>query len=211
MARPTVASIVTDTPTRLLDAAERAFSLAGLAGTKLADIASVAGIRRPSLLYHFASKEKLYAAVVERGFDVLGEVLGEAMGSEGSFADRLNRVVLAFVSFLDGRPHLARLVLRQMIDDDSPGQRILVERVAPLLDRVVDWISREGAEVLRPDVPVRAAVLQICSNILLRSASGPLRQRLWGSEDGDWILVETLFVPDALVLTPGSTLSSGEF
>lgn len=194
MGRPPAASLRVDTPTRVLDAAELAFSLAGLAGAKLADIAGAAGIRRPSLLYHFASKERLYAAVVERGFDALGEVLAQAMRSEGRFFARLQLVVSAFVDFVDQRPQLARLVVRQMIESDSPGQRILVERVAPLLDDIEAWISREGAEYLRPGVPVRAAILQICSSILLRAASGEIRSRMWGDVDEDWILVEALFL-----------------
>ena len=180
----------------MLDAAENAFALAGLAGAKLADIAAAAGIRRPSLLYHFSSKEGLYGAVVERGFDALGKTLAHAMSTEGDFDERLRLVLACFVDFLDRRPHLARIVCRQMIDGSGPGKEILLNRVAPLLDEVVGWVEREGRGRLRREVSVRAATMQVCSSVLLRSSAGELREALWGNFEDDWSLISALLFPD---------------
>jgi AcrR family transcriptional regulator len=196
MGRPTAASIRIDTPTRVLDAAENAFALVGLAGAKLANIAEAAGIRRPSLLYHFSSKEALYCAVVTRGFHALGKVLSDAMAIDGDFDERLGLVLSTFVDFLEQRPHLARIVCRQIVDGSGPGKEILLNEVAPLLDRVVHFIEREGADRLRPHIEVRAVTMQICSTVLLRAASGELRAPLWGNFDDDWSLVQALLFPD---------------
>jgi hypothetical protein len=94
------------------------------------------------------------------------------------------------------RPHLARIVCRQIVDGSGPGKEILLNDVAPLLDRVVRFIERDGADRLRPNIEVRAVTMQICSTVLLRAASGELRAPLWGNIDDDWSLVEALLFPD---------------
>jgi AcrR family transcriptional regulator len=191
------------TPERLLDAAEHEFAALGFALARLADIAERAGIRRPSLLYHFPSKELLYRAVVQRVFDSLGAALLGSLARGETLEDRIDAVVQTFVEFLEQRPSLAPIIVREIITAPDPersegaqGRTILLERVVPLLGMIEDVLRREGAERLRDDLPVRVALVEIAGGLLLRSASGSLRIPLWGEGDHARALARHLFLRD---------------
>lgn len=196
MGRPLAGAHDIATPERVLAAAELAFAAVGYGAAKLADIAMRAGIQRPSLLYHFGSKEALYAQTVERCFGRLRQALLASLTSQGGFAARLERTVARYVEFLDAEPQLARIVLRELLDGHGPGRLILLRQVVPLLDELECFIHEHGAGVVRPDVPVRAAVLQVGADALLRAAAGSLRQPLWGPHDHSHTLARLLLLRD---------------
>ena len=192
---------------RILDAAEQEFAAVGYAPARLADIAERAGIRRPSLLYHFESKELLYRAVVERAFDSLGAELLRSMAPAGEFEARLDALVGAFAGFLDARPTLAPIIVRELIDDPEhddeasrrgggPGRAIMLDRVAPLLGTVEKFIRSAGVGRLRAGLPIRAAIVPVSGDLLLRSAAGSLRTPLWGLGDHARLLARALFLTD---------------
>lgn len=195
MGRPPTSTVVTATPERLLDAAQAEFAAAGFERAKLADIAARAGITRPSLLYHFGSKEELYRACVERSFGRLASALATVMLAPQPFLARLRATIRAYGEFLAAEPAIARIVLRELVDGSGPGADILIKQVAPLVDGVEAFVRTQGAELLRAGVPVRAAIMQIAGDMLLRAAAGPLRPPLWGPHD------HTLDLAMALLLT----------
>ena len=196
MGRPRTDPDVVATPTRILAAAAEAFATHGVAGATLAQIARAAGIRRPSLLYHYNSKDLLYRAVVRDVFDRLEAVLDGPMGDDAAFEVRLEALVRAYAAFLAAHPHHARIVVREMIAEDSPGTAILREHIAPILARVVAFLQVAGADRLRPQVPLSAAVMQIASDVLLQNAAGDLATALWGesSPDRTWHLARALLL-----------------
>lgn len=181
------------TPARLLDAAESAFASGGYAATRLEDIAGEAGIQRASLLHHFGSKEALYEAVVRRSFEALGAALMAATARLGSFETRLKAVVEAFARFADERPSLARIILREMVATKGPGRAILLDQVVPLLSQVESFARREGRGRIPRGLPVRAALLDTATSLLVRAASGDLRRPLWGARTPPWAVARHLF------------------
>lgn len=174
-----------DTLARILRAAEIAFAERGFDAARLSDIAEAVGIRRPSLLYHFQTKHELYCSVVRGTFDSIAVAIAGPLSDDSQpFESRVIAVFERFAELLDARPAAARIVLRELLDDRGPGQRLLLESGVPLLEQVERFIETHGQERLRPGVPLRAALVSLVVARFVQSAATPsLGEALFGRED----------------------------
>ena len=183
MGRPRAKEQEVRTSQRLLEAAELEFGRKGFDRARLADIAKHAGISRPSLLYHYKSKDELYAAVVRTAFQRLGTTLVQALSGDGEFFQRIERTVELFDGFLAEHKFMATMFLRELVDGHGPGRDLLTAAGVPILDKVEEYAKAEGYHFVRGDVPIRVALMQIISGMIVHSAAGNLRQPLWGQND----------------------------
>ena len=193
MGRPRAEDVKISTPQRVLEAAEQVFAEQGYGPAKLADIAAKAGIRRPSLLYHFKSKEELYQATVQRAFSNLGAALQDAMLASGSFEERLLDTADRYATFLADNEQVARIVLRELLDSKGPGPGtdILMNQIAPLVDAVEAFIGDQGEA--SGGAPVRARVMCIASTLIMRAAA-QVRDTLWGPQPHARAITRALFL-----------------
>ena len=136
MGRPKLDAHPVPTTERILNAAERIFSENGYAGARLADIAAEADIRRPSLLYHFESKEVLYEAMVHRLFNRLMNSLSGQMLSDTTFEVQIIELGRAFRNFAEENTAFGRIVIRDIVDHRDPVPALLASGVVPVLDLV---------------------------------------------------------------------------
>jgi len=100
----------------ILEEATRLFAERGYEGASMADLAERVGLRKASLFHHFASKDMLYAAVLDRIFAPLGEAVGRAVATEGSYAERLDAISETATTVLGSHPFAARLLVREVMD-----------------------------------------------------------------------------------------------
>lgn len=192
MGRPRADSNATATTERVLEAALHEFGEDGYAAGNLERIARTAGISRPSLLYHFGSKEELHAAVVSEAFRRLGEALTIAMATEGPFEAQFDAVVDGYVGFLGANPSLSRIILRELLDTSGPGHALLMQGAVPLIKQVEAFIVAHG-KGLRRDLPLREAILAFVSAALLEAAAGGLHRELWAGPSHPRKLSRALF------------------
>jgi len=135
-----VALVSNATPTKaertrreLLEAAEALFAERGFQATRLDDVAERVGIRKPSILYHFADKRILYDAVLAELVGGLLIRLQNVIAGGSSPADSIEAAVDAWVDYVGERPALARILLRE-IADARPGLRSpFVQHALPIL------------------------------------------------------------------------------
>jgi AcrR family transcriptional regulator len=198
MARPTRSENETPTTDRLLDAAERLFGAAGFHGVALADVAANAGIRRPSLLYHFETKEVLYLAVLERGFREIRGLVMASVRLDDTLDDRVDRLVDQLVDFAAHRRGVVEMVLRALVTRDDPGHALTSEELAGLIGALEMAVVSAGAS---PSL-ARGALLQIVSAHLVRTAAGEVGERLWREDHTRELAHRLLVAPEVPATAP---------
>ena len=154
---------------RLLDAALARFSREGWGGTSIRDLARDVGIRESSVYKHFASKQAIFDALLERADERIAAVaagLGVAVDSAeaalpGYRGVSEQRLVDIAQGFLDAVLHdtelvaLRRLLVINQYRDPQIGRRLL-DPLGPLpggLDEgVLDGVVDTGAENVLEEV-----------------------------------------------------------
>jgi AcrR family transcriptional regulator len=128
---------------QILDAALSCFALAGYSGTSLNDIAAEVGIRRPSLLHHFASKEALYGEVFERLLSDWFSRLAGAVESTATGWPKVEQVLRAGFGYFADNPSYVTLMRREAIDGGSHLGIDLAGVLRPMFDQAADYLARE--------------------------------------------------------------------
>ena len=98
---------------RILEAATLVFAEQGYERASFGAIAKLAGISRPVIYDHFASKEELHLLLLERERDrILEHVKVELAGSEDP-AERVARALDAFFAYVETHPYAWRMLFRE--------------------------------------------------------------------------------------------------
>ena len=154
---------------RLLDAADALLARSGYAAMTIAAVAAEAGVGKGSVYLHFASKQELAIACIDRMADRVLGTLTHLAEEQTSAPERLHAMLLARVllRFDYAQGHAASL-------DDLLGavRPALLERrraqfaaEAQVFVRLLDAGAREGT--LRRAAPGAAAALVTATNALL--------------------------------------------
>lgn len=100
---------------RILREATRLFAAHGYDGTSIQAVAAAAGVTRPTLVYHFASKDGLRDEVLGRLFAHWTAELPRLLSASAK-GPRLEALIDNLYDFFSAEPALARLVLREALD-----------------------------------------------------------------------------------------------
>jgi AcrR family transcriptional regulator len=186
-----------ETAVRLLRAAEQAFGAHGYRDARLGDIAAAVGIRRPSLLYYFKTKERLYSAVVERAFAELRDVVSRSLLSGETVEERVDAIAAGLTDFADRRPALVCVIVRQLMAPRSEVREQVVSEFCGLVDTLERVYQDLAGDRIPEALPARSAILQIMSATMLRVATASIEE-IWRGRNDTRALARTLLIDPLL-------------
>jgi TetR/AcrR family transcriptional regulator len=140
---------------RILDAARGEFAQHGFGGARLQDIAARAQLSHPTLLYHFGSKEGLYAAVIEQAMQDWAAMTSLAIADGKAGFERVASLIDAGFAFF--ATHLDFVVIwrREAIEGGGRLEQAMADHMRPFLEQAVEFLRREiAAGRLREHDPV---------------------------------------------------------
>lgn len=167
---------------RVLAAARVAFAEHGFHGTKLQEVAAAAGLRHPTLLYHFGSKEGLYAAVIEDAFAAWGAETERAISTGLRGFEQVAALVEAGYRFLTAHADLARIWRHEALAGGGRLEDAMVAFIRPFVQRAVAFLRAEvAAGRLREHEPVELLQL-VYATVMTYVSEERFRARLLDEE-----------------------------
>lgn len=171
-----------DNSAQILAVATRLFARRGFDGTSLQAIASEVGIKKPSLLYHYSSKESLRHAVLDNLFDHWRQTLPQVFEAVTSGHGRFDALTEELVRFFREDTDRARLVMRELLDRPDDMRRQIIDNLRPWVLLVSEYI-RQGKKIgqIHEDVDAESYVLHVITLTVSAVANLPAISAALGS------------------------------
>ena len=164
-----------DSKTRILKLATRLFARQGFAGVSLRSIAEGVGITKPSLLYHFPSKDHLREEVLSEVFDHWARRLPSLVRAVTSGSGTSDALMNELVAFFREDTDRAHLLLREIIDRPDEMRRRIGASLEPLVSLVADTIRKgQAVNMVQADVDPEAFVCNMIGLTILMVVAAPV-------------------------------------
>lgn len=162
---------VEDVRRAVIAAATRLMASKGYNATSLQEIADAAGVSKPTVLYHFPSKELIRAAVFEGMLDHWRDALPGLLMAATAGVDRYDAIYGELSRFFRARQQFAQLVLRETLDRPEETRRLLRDALRPWLAAIASAV-RDGVQnqMNQPDVDAEFYVLLVLHIVVFTSA-----------------------------------------
>ncbi len=140
----------------ILEAATELFAARGLAGVSIPEIAGAAHTHKTTVLYHFGTKEALYAAVLDEALERIALVMADFLSGgfdSAHLRERVAYLVDQIQAYYAERPAHARLLERELLEAQVPAAYLdhFVERIYQPAVAAIQEAAKRG--IIRPIDP----------------------------------------------------------
>jgi AcrR family transcriptional regulator len=138
----------------LLSRCLRLFAERGFSSTSVDDIASAAGVTKGAMYWHFASKDELFHAILDRIRERWLAVVHVPVSARSSPAAQLEHLFDAYAEFFRESPDVCLFLQQVLLDRQNRASAAQVARVFTSTARFIAGILDEGKArgVMRADV-----------------------------------------------------------
>ena len=155
-----------DVEMEILREATRLFAAQGVEATSIQEVADAVGVKKQSLLYHYAGKDVLHRAVLEALLSRWNETLPRLLRAAAR-EDRFDAILDETIGFFVEDPSRARLLLREALDRPDSMRALVAEFVSPWLAVLSENIKRaQEIGVIRADVDPEAYIVMVIHLVL---------------------------------------------
>ncbi|MCK4539445.1 MAG: TetR/AcrR family transcriptional regulator [Candidatus Krumholzibacteria bacterium] len=149
-----------DTRETLLRSAQKLFARFGFNKTTVDEIASAAHIAKSTLYHHFASKEEIFRAVIEREGKTLAERIRDAVGAADTPQDKLRTYVITRMGHLRELANFYSALRDEYLEHypfiESVRQKDFEDEMAMFREILSDGVRKKVLNLKDGDVEVTA-------------------------------------------------------
>ena len=149
------------TESKILAAAEQVFLRSGYDGSRMQEIADLAGINKALLHYYFRSKDALFEKIFEEKFSQFFPRLQEELKQTTSFADKVCLYAELHIGLLIKNPYLPHFVINTLQKNPDFAQKIPNEVLMQVLQSYYSDLAVQKVRELNP-VQFMMSVMSMC-------------------------------------------------
>ena len=152
------------TEEKILEAAEKVFLQDGYSGSRMQDIADLAGINKALLHYYFRSKDKLFEHIFEKKAGMMFPVMEELFDKNLDFVEIVGFFVEKYIDLLTKNPFLPLFVITTV---NKPNSQDFIKKLPIGLQKKMVEAFMKDASVgkIKPLNPLHfiISVISMCA------------------------------------------------
>ncbi|MCZ4223458.1 TetR/AcrR family transcriptional regulator [Pedobacter rhodius] len=185
------AIVNTDTETLIKSAAKNVFLKKGLAGTRMQEIANLAGIGRTALHYYFRRKEKLFQVVLKEAFRDLAKRTEMLRNSSYTTLEKMEAFVDGYFDKALAEPEIDIFMLNEFNNNPGVMRAILIsEANGSPFDMLLNGIETSVKKGEMKGAPKQILITLISMCVFSFAGRGIIQNVLFLSDEQYMVLMK---------------------